>query len=213
MKKYILLVLLSSLFTLATPFDDGFKYYKQKDYEKAYEIFYTLASNGDIKSQYNIATLTLQGKGVKADRKKAFTWYKRAANSGHGPSMYSIAHMYQQDAVSDPTLMPEVKIWYEKAMMKNVRQAYTNLGFLYYTGYGKVVPKNVDTAIELLSKAASMGDSSAMLNLGVLYGWKKDVSSDKLKAHKYLIQAINGGQGMAGIYLDKLCLESPWVCK
>jgi TPR repeat protein len=213
MKKYILLALFSSVFILATPFGDGFKYYKQKNYDKAYEIFYTLASNGDPKSQYNIATLTMQGKGVKADRKKAFTWYKRAANAGHGPSMYSLAHMYQQDAIKDPTLMTEVKVWYEKAMALDVRQAYTNMGFLYYTGYGKVVPKNIDTAIELFSQAAAMGDSSAMLNLGVLYGWKKDVPSDKLKAHKYLIQAINGGQGMAGIYLDKLCLESPWVCK
>lgn len=213
MKKYTLLAFLSSVFILATPFDDGFKYYKQKDYAKAYEIFYTLASNGDVKSQYNIATLTMQGKGIKADRQKAFEWYKRAANAGHGPSMYSLAKMLEQDAIKDPSLMPEVKIWYEKAMTHDVRQAYTNMGFLYYTGYGKVVPKNVDMAIELFGKAAKMGDSSAMLNLGVLYGWKKDVPNDKLKAHKYLTSAINNGNGMAGIYLDKLCLESPWVCK
>lgn len=213
MKKSILSIILVSIFASATPFDDGFKYYKERDYTKAYEIFYTLAIHGDARSQYNIATLTLQGKGIKADRKKAFEWYKRAANGGNAPAMYSLAHMYQQDAVQDPTLMPEVKAWYEKAIIKDVRQAYTNLGFLYYTGYGKVISKDTTRAIELLTKAASMGDANAMMNLGVLYGWKKDVQSDKLKAHSYLTKAINNGQGMAGTYLDKLCRESPWVCK
>lgn len=216
MKKYTLLTILtiiSSMLLFATPFDDGYKYYKDGDYQKAYEVFYTLASNGDVKAQYNIATMTLQGKGVKADRKKAFEWYKKASIGGHGPSMYSIAKIYEQDARTNPELILDMRAWYEKAMVKDVRQAYTNMGFFYYTGYGKAIPKNVDLAIELWTKAASMGDASAMLNLGVLYGWKKDVQNDKLKAHSYLTKAIKGGQGMAGVYLDKLCQESQWVCK
>lgn len=71
-----------------------------------------------------------------------------------GPSMYSIAKIYEQDARTNPELILDMRAWYEKAMVKDVRQAYTNMGFFYYTGYGKAILKNVDLAIELWTKVS-----------------------------------------------------------
>jgi TPR repeat protein len=121
--------------------------------------------------------------------------------------------MYQKQAKTKPLLINQAKYWYTQAMTNGVKEAYTNMAFLYYTGYGKDIPKDIPKAITLLSKAASMGDANAQLNLAIIYGWKNDVPNDKQKTYKYLKQALSCGKSEASAYLDVLCKESVWACK
>ena len=98
-------------------------------------------------------------------------------------------------------------------MKNNFREAYTNMAFLYYNGYAKIIPKDIHKAIILFTKAAQMGDSNAQLNLGIIYGWSDEILKNKLKSYSYLKQALENGNGQAGNYLDVLCKESSWICR
>ncbi|MBN2721868.1 MAG: sel1 repeat family protein [Campylobacterales bacterium] len=213
MKKIIISVLLFGSFAFGTEMKDGIDEYNKRNYVKAYKIFYVLAKDGDPKAQYNIALMSLSGKGTKIDHEEAISWYTKAADQNHAPSQYSLGYMYQKQAKTNPRLINQAKYWYTQAMMNGNKEAYTNLAFLYYNGYGKEMLKDVPKAIMLLNKAASMGDADAQLNLAIIYGWKNDVPNDKQKAYKYLKQALSNGKSEASTYLDVLCKESVWACK
>ncbi|MDY0195559.1 MAG: tetratricopeptide repeat protein [Sulfurovaceae bacterium] len=213
MKKIIISALLIGSFAFGMEMKDGIAEYDKGNYAKAYKIFYALAKNGDPKAQYNIALMSLSGKGTNVSHKEAISWYTKAADQNHAPSQYSLGYMYQKQAKTKPLLINQAKYWYTQAMTNGVKEAYTNMAFLYYTGYGKDIPKDIPKAITLLSKAASMGDANAQLNLAIIYGWKNDVPNDKQKTYKYLKQALSCGKSEASAYLDVLCKESVWACK
>jgi len=213
MKKIIISVLLIGSFAFGTEMKDGMAEYDKGNYTKAYKIFYALAKNGDPKAQYNIALMSLSGKGTKVSREEAISWYTKAADQNHAPSQYSLGYMYQKQAKTNPLLINQSKYWYTQAMANGVKEAYTNMAFLYYNGYGKDIPRDIPKAIVLLNKAASMGDANAQLNLAIIYGWKNDVPNDKQKTYKYLKQALANGKSEASAYLDVLCKESVWACK
>jgi len=213
MKKIIISALLIGSFAFGTEMKDGIAEYDKGNYAKAYKIFYALAKNGDPKAQYNIALMSLSGKGTKVSREEAISWYAKAADQKHAPSQYSLGYMYQKQAKIKPLLINQAKYWYTQAMGNGVKEAYTNMAFLYYNGYGKDIPRDIPKAIVLLNKAASMGDANAQLNLAIIYGWKNDVPNDKQKTYKYLKQALANGKSEASAYLDVLCKESVWACK
>jgi len=213
MKKIIISALLIGSFAFGMEMKDGIAEYDKGNYAKAYKIFYALAKNGDPKAQYNIALMSLSGKGTNVSHKEAISWYTKAADQNHAPSQYSLGYMYQKQAKTKPLLINQAKYWYTQAMGNGVKEAYTNMAFLYYNGYGKDIPRDIPKAIVLLNKAASMGDANAQLNLAIIYGWKNDVPNDKQKTYKYLKQALANGKSEASAYLDVLCKESVWACK
>jgi uncharacterized protein len=213
-KKIILIIFVGFSFLNSATIDDGMAYYNKGNYNKAFETFYLLAKdNNDTKAQYNTALMFLKGQGVNKSRKDALYWYTKAADQNHAPSQYTLGYLYQKDAKTSPILIKQAKYWYERAMKNNSREAYTNMAFLYYNGYGKMIPKDTHKAIILFSKAAAMGDSNAQLNLGIIYGWSDEVLKNKLKSYDYLKQALQNGRGEAGGYLDILCKESSWICR
>lgn len=214
MKKIILTALLGFSFVNSATINEGMAYYNKGDYAKAFEIYYILAKdNNDTKAQYNTALMFLKGQGVNKSNKDALYWYTKAANQNHAPSQYALGYMYQKDAKTNPTLIKQAQYWYGRAMKNNFREAYTNMAFLYYNGYAKIIPKDIHKAIILFTKAAEMGDSNAQLNLGIIYGWSDEILKNKLKSYSYLKQALENGNGQAGNYLDVLCKESSWICR
>jgi len=48
---------------------------------------------------YKLGELYLKGESVPQDRKEAFNWFEKGANSGHAPCMYELAVMYQEGTV------------------------------------------------------------------------------------------------------------------
>jgi len=54
------------------------------------------AGKGDAKAQYNLGVMYDQGQGVEQDHKKAFGWYKKAAEQGVAKAQYNLGVMYDQ---------------------------------------------------------------------------------------------------------------------
>jgi len=65
---------------LTIDYATALKLYKQKKYKSAYPKILQEAKKGNKEAEYLIAHMYEQGLGVKKDLKKAFYWYKKAAD-------------------------------------------------------------------------------------------------------------------------------------
>lgn len=71
----------------------------------------------------------------------------------------------------------------EKAVASNSAAGRNNLGYMYLHGYG--VPKDVERALALFTKAAAQGLTDAQHNLGDLYFFGQGTARDYRKAMHY----------------------------
>jgi tetratricopeptide (TPR) repeat protein len=64
-------------------FNIGSKYYKERDYEGAFEYYTKAAELGDMDAHYNLSTMYREGKGVEKDLKKEDYHLEEASIGGH----------------------------------------------------------------------------------------------------------------------------------
>lgn len=67
---------------------------KRKNWNNIFACWHFAAINGHIRSQFYIGVCFDNGYGVNKDIKKAYTWYLKAAKSGHMESQYNIGFFY-----------------------------------------------------------------------------------------------------------------------
>lgn len=97
---------------------------------------------------------------------------------------------------------------------QGVAMAQNTLGRMYLQGHG--VPKNVDYALALFSKAASQGLANAQSNLGVMYASGQGVSQDYKQSIYWFNKAAEQGftiamSNLADMYEHGLGVESDQV--
>ncbi|NYT26862.1 MAG: SEL1-like repeat protein [Candidatus Thiodubiliella endoseptemdiera] len=102
MKKLLILLLSLSLsFATQADFLAGMKYYKQGDFDSAFQEWMPLAREGNHAiSQYNIAQMYRLGKGVEQDNQEALKWFRKAANQGVSIAQERINTLQAEVAVS-----------------------------------------------------------------------------------------------------------------
>lgn len=115
----------------------------------------TMARDGNVDAQYNLALMYHHGDGVEKDIDMCKYWLQMAANQG------------DSEAKQDLLNIIEYKDWdvldiKTKASQGHVDAQY-NLGVMYYQG--DRVEKNVEKSTYWFQKAADQGDSEAFYNL------------------------------------------------
>ena len=85
-----------------------------------------------------------------------------------------------------PTSVQEITKRLEKRMEMNDADAICNLGFLYFDGGVRGVPRNVVKALELWHRAAELGNAMAYYGIGSAYKDGRGVDADHEKAIHYL---------------------------
>ncbi len=71
-------------------YETGLIEYKNKNYNKAFEIFVILANSGDARAQSDIAGMYFNGWGVEVNYKKAFQWYEITSKNGNIYAQYKL---------------------------------------------------------------------------------------------------------------------------
>lgn len=107
-KKFILLVFLLMLVkneafagsSNELLLDEGKDYFegingKERDYDKALELFLVAAKQGSPLAEARIAYMYQTGTGVTQDYSEAFKWNLKAANNGELQAQYNLALMYK----------------------------------------------------------------------------------------------------------------------
>ena len=95
----------------------------------------TLAKQGDLAAQIELANGYRKGIGVNQDYKTAVKWFTLAAEQGNAEAQYNLGIMHSFGLGVVPNYQPAVK-WYTLAAEQGNALAQYNLGRLYYLGKG-----------------------------------------------------------------------------
>jgi TPR repeat protein len=127
----------------------------------------------------------------RKDYAHAFSEWIESAKAGDAHAQHGLGMLYelgQGVPYADPKAAAG---WYQKAVEQNYAPAINNLARLYADGRG--VKQDVPKAIELWSKAAETGNTTARFNLGLQYAAGIGVKKDMKKAAEHLLQAAESG--------------------
>ena len=156
------------------------------------------AEQGDANSEYQLASLYFQGKGVAQSYGDAVGWYRKSGEQGNKNGEYGIGYMYywglgvQQD-------YGQAFNWYRKAAEDGNAKAQYDLAFMYHEGKG--LPQDRVEALNWCRKAADQGYAKAEYALGSTYYEGKDVPQDYGESARWYREAARQGYPQAESYL------------
>lgn len=194
--------------------------------EKAFEWYQKAAEGGDAYAQNSIGWMYEQGDGVEQDYAKALLWYKHAALQGEINGEYNLGMMYNLGK-GVPQNYREAFKWFHEAAQKEHGAAQANLAALYFDGLGTYkneelameyyqksathgfapaqsflgriaeANKEIDNAIMWYRKASEQGESTALVNLGLIYELGEGVVRHEIIAYALIEMAVQRGNEMA----------------
>lgn len=165
------------------------------------------AVNGDLDAQFHVGQSYLTGRDAdqQVDPQERFSravrWFRRAAESGHVPSQYRLATLYElgQGAPKD---IAEARKWYRSAAEGGHVKAMHNLAVLSILTQGE--PADYQTAVKWFTQAAERGLTDSQYNLALLYERGLGVPQDAVKAFKWFALAAKHGDEKATQRRDTL---------
>lgn len=171
------------------------------DTKTALSEFNASAKGGDAEAMFMLARLHAEGKGVKVDRRVAFTWMEKAAQAGYVRAQGSLA-MFHAEGIGTNRDDAKSMEWARRAADGGDVLSQFIMGMRFRSGTG--VPRDDAQAQVWLGKAAERGFVRAQAALADLLAARaalagarpEDASADRVDAVKWLIVA--GGEKLPG---------------
>ncbi len=141
----------------------GREYYREGEYEKAFEAFSEAAGLGYPDALYNCAVCFMEGNGTQQDFIEGFRYFRKAANLGNKNSLHNLATCYLLGigtAQSD-TLAAK---WYRESAEKGTPQSQTMLANCYQKGIG--IEQDSTQALYWYRQAALNDEPAALYVIG-----------------------------------------------
>lgn len=175
----------------------------EKDTTKAFENYEKAAELGSA-SSLNMLGFGFYSKGLVVEQNltKAIDYYEKAANKGNEPAMINLFSSYLNgEGVSKDSR--KAFFWCKKAADLGFSIGLNNLGYHFYRT-GLVVPRDGYKAFELYTKAATNGNTAAMVNLGASYEDGFGAPRDLKHAIYWYRQAASKGKAEGKDALNRL---------
>jgi uncharacterized protein len=153
-----------------------------QDMKQARALFAMAASQGNVKAQFDYASLCFNGEGGSQDIASAAKYFEIAARQGDAQAQHMIARMYQygRGVVMD---YEQATRWYESAAKQNLSTSIYALGTSYLEGDMGV--KDATLGRKYLERAATLGDWAAASRIGALYLQGEGVEKNEAEAYKW----------------------------
>ena len=179
------------------------------DFDEAEKYFLLSASQENVAAQYYLGTMYYFEKYGRVDKRKAFVYTKKAAESGNDfpDAMYNLAIMYHFAEGVEKDL-DEAIYWYTKASGLGLVDAKNNLALALEEKNG-----TKDDTIYLLRKGADSGDEIAQYNLANSYLKGEGVSKDLSMAMELYRKSANKGFAQSQSMLGQAYLTGNGVEK
>ena len=139
---------------------------------------------------------------------KAFEWFMVAAKQNHTEAEYYVG-LYYQNAKGVPQNIEQAIQWYERAAMKENKNALYHLAMILI----KQERKDFVTVARLLEKAAKLDHPNAQYNLAVMYQKGDGVEQDMQKALFWYEKAAEAHLAIAQYNLGMIYFEGSIVEK
>lgn len=162
-------------------FFSGQDAFKRGDYTVAHRVWLELAGGGDAESQFRLARLYVEGKGVEPDDGVAVAWYRLAGAQGHARAQAALGFMLHSGRGVDRDIEEAIQ-WYRKAANQGRASARFNLGKVYLDGEG--VDADAGEAARWFRMAADQGYAAAQTSLARLLEDGHGVERDPARAFK-----------------------------
>ena len=170
---------------------------------RAVEFFEVAARKNHAGGMYFLGEAYRRGLGKKPkDSRKAFSWYKKAADLYDCQSQYILGFCYEYERVVRKDNLAAAR-WYRKAAEQNHMHAQSSVGLCYYYGNGVIEDKAV--AAGFFEKAAKQGDPIAQCCLGMCYALGDGREQSVTQAVRWFQEAAEQGESIA-----RSCLE---ICR
>ncbi len=144
-------------------YQSALEFYNKDYFIQASQAFLKAAQQGHAKSQFRLAKMYYDGKGVNNNSSEAAKWYRKAAQQGHLESQYFLGALYFVGSGGVSQSFSKAKKWYYKAAQQGHLEAQLSLGMMYYNGKG--VQKDLTETRKWLSLASHQGNEDAALML------------------------------------------------
>ena len=182
-------------------------YYDEKpEVEITRELLEDLAQSGDESATIQLAIGKLNGDSelkIERNATEAVTLFENLVqDTGHVNAHYALGVAYSKGTGVEVNSTKAID-HLNYAADRGVPGAFNTLGFIHNRGIGEV-PKNQTKANIYITKAAELGSTEAIANLGVLYLNGEGVEKDIDKATRYLRLASLGGHTVSAFYLGVL---------
>ena len=165
------------------------------------------ASEGDVNSQLTLGYMYLYGTdGVNVDYKKAFEYYKMAAEQNDNVAINNLGSLYYSGIGTERNSLMAAQMFAKAADLGNV-EAMVNLAFIYLSGYG--ISQNPKDAMKLFSQAAENNNPTANFMLGYAYFKGYIVDKDLRRGFDLIRKSANAGYD-DGLYILSLMYMNGW---
>jgi len=145
--------------------------YKNRDYEKAMELWREEAKEQNDQAMTNIGLMYLKGEGVSKDFALAREWFEKASKYDNDSANYNLALMYQTKLGVEEDEKASIA-YFRKAVKKNHQGANFRLGLLLLKD--RTNEELVKEGFECMLQAAKTGHPMAVAQMG---GVDKEPSS------------------------------------
>lgn len=179
------LVFLTSLLILtmahAGEIEDGIRYFRNGEYDKAAILAQSGQTKNSAEAQYYVGILYRDGLGgIKKHQDIAAWWLEKAAARNYLPAQYALAQLHAKNKNSDSELK-KAFYWYEKAAENGHPLAQYKMAEHVMSSWQRT-PEQTREAIKWYELSARNGQAFAANKLARLYESGKDIPKDEKQA-------------------------------
>ncbi len=180
-----------------------------QDFVQAVHWYQLAAAQAVPEAQSRLAELLLEGRGIEANPKRAYSLLLEAAQAGLEKAQTDLGDLYYAGQVIARDY-EQALLWYERAALQNNSHAQFMTGVLYADGLGGV-KQDFRRAADWYRQAAEQGEARAAYRLAWLYLEGHGVLIDEAEATIWLRRAANAGHPSAQFDLANLYYEGKGV--
>jgi len=175
----------------------------EKNYNQSVKWYKKAIKNGSTFALSNLGICYEFGLGLKRNPVKAFNLYKQSSSLGNLWGMNNFARCYEF-GIGTKKNEYEAFILYKKAVNTNKPSPKTLINLARFYFYGKIIPRDINKAIQLYKLAAENGNIKAQMILGGIYdGFDKSCPKNDIESIKWYTKAANQNDGFSQYQLYK----------